>query len=246
VGDYLTTPDPVRCALFLAGVATLWVVSGTLAEYGFGREGDIRKVNHVAAFAGGALAFGWLPAGEARASFYAVCPALLVLVVLACRFRSRVPFRQAFAANTRESDGPLRGVYFWSSWLVSALALLAIDLLFGSVAVVRTAALVVGLADGVGEPVGRRWGGHRYRVRSPWGEPATRSVEGSAAVFVAAAAVTLSCNRAAPGGDAHHAAAALGVAAAVTAVEAVSPRGSDNFTIALTAAGLTWAVFGGG
>ena len=42
--------------------------------------------------------------------------------------------------------------------------------------------MVCGWGDAAGEPVGTRWGRHRYAVPSMAGIPATRSLEGSAAV----------------------------------------------------------------
>jgi phytol kinase len=237
--EFLTAADAWRCVGFLTGLALLWVGTGILKERGIGSEGDIRKVNHIAAFAGGAILFGWLPEPVARGSLYLLCPIILLMVGVVCRFRERVPFRHAFAANTRRSDAPHQAVYFWSSWLISILALLAIDLTFGSMKVTRVAALIVGLADGIAEPVGRRWGRHRYRVASLWGAPTSRSIEGSTAVFVATLAVTLGCFSTGEAGGMGWLGAVLGIALSVTLVEAVSPRGSDNFTVPLAAAGLT-------
>src|SRR5262245_28262234 len=128
MAEALAAIDAARVGGFLAGIALLWVVTGTLKERGVGREGDVRKVNHVAALAGGALVFGWLPEPAARGSTYVACAGVLLLVALACVFRARPPFRQAFAANTRESDAPHQAFYFWFSWLISVLGLLAVDL----------------------------------------------------------------------------------------------------------------------
>jgi phytol kinase len=231
-------PDLLRTVGFTAAVGLLWVVTGRLRERGVGRDGDIRKVNHVAAFTGGALVFGWLAEPTARASLYAVGLELLLLVAAVCRFRARPPFRQAFAANTRAADAPHEAFHFWSSWLISLLALAAIDLAFGQMAVTRTAALVVGVADGLGEPVGRRFGRHRYRVPAPAGRPAVRSVEGSLAVLSGALAVLLAATSPGRAGVEGWLLAAAGIAVAVTVVEAVSPRGTDNGTVPLAAAWL--------
>lgn len=242
--DFLAAADAWRCAGFLTGLALLWVGTGYLKVRGIGAEGDIRKVNHIAAFAGGALLFGWLPEPVARGSLYLLCPIILIMVTVVCHFRERALFRYAFEANTRRSDAPHQAVYFWSSWLISILALLAIDLTFDSMRVTRVAALIVGLADGIAEPVGRRWGRHRYRVRSLWGPPTSRSWEGSTAVFLATLAVTLGCFSVSEQGRLAWVVAVVGIALAVTLVEAISPRGSDNFTVPLGAAGLTVLLVG--
>jgi len=97
----------------------------------------------------------------------------------------RAPFRYAFLANTRKSDLPHEAFNFWSSWLVSMVGLAAVELVFDNLVVTRTATLLVGIGDGVAEPIGRRLGRHRFRVPSlRAGKPAARSLEGSAAFFL--------------------------------------------------------------
>jgi phytol kinase len=94
----------------------------------------------------------------------------------------------------------------------------------------------------VGEPVGTRWGRHRYQVPSLAGVPATRSLEGSGAVFVvgtsAALLALLGMGFAIP--------AALGTAVACglagTAIEAFSSHGLDNLTVQVAAAAVAWAI----
>ena len=112
----------------------------------------------VLALAGGAVWLGWLPRDEARASVYAACGVLLVLVAAVCVLRDWPGFRLAFLANTRRSDAPHEAFYFWSSWLVSMVGLVLIDLWAGDIVITRTAALIVGVGDGIAEPVGRRLG----------------------------------------------------------------------------------------
>ena len=187
---------------------------------------------------GGALLFGWLPETIARVNLYAVCAAILVLVTLVCRYRHVTPFCYAYTANTRQSDAPHVTFSFWFSWFVSIVALAIVDLLFGQMAVTRMAVLIVGIADGVAEPIGWRYGRHRYRVFSIWGAPSFRSLEGSLAVWGSTLAVMLGCSTPSAAGQGRCLTAALLTASIVTVVEAMSPRGWDNFTLVLTAAGL--------
>lgn len=95
--------------------------------------------------------------------------------------------------------------------------------------------LVAGWGDAVGEPVGARWGRHRYRVPSLAGVPATRSWEGSAAVLVvgAAAAVIGGLLAGFEAGVALRIGMAAGIAGAL--VEAVSNHGLDNLTVQVAA-----------
>jgi phytol kinase len=87
------------------------------------------------------------------------------------------------------------------------------------------------------------FGNHLYRVRSLSSVPATRSLEGSAAVFlmsavalVLAAAVTPQITLAGFG-----LAKVLAIAAASALVEAVSPHGWDNLTMQFIPSALAWA-----
>lgn len=222
--------DWVRVATFVTAVVAGWLISGGLKAADRLPCDIARKINHVVALAGGALWFGWLPEEQARASIYAVAAVVVGLVAVVCAFRNRVPFRWAFLANTRRSDAPHEVFYFWSSWVISAGGLVGIHLVFGDIVVTRTAALLVGIGDGIAEPIGRRWGRHTYRVRSLAGAGAVRSLEGSAAVFAGCLTVLLACfglTVLAP---------ALVLALILTVVEAFSPHGLDNLTIPVVAA----------
>ncbi len=92
------------------------------------------------------------------------------------------------------------------------------------------------------EPVGVRWGRHRYRVPSLAGVAVTRSLEGSAAVFGVAAAAGFAGLLMLGTGVAAALPAALAAATAGTAVEAISPHGLDNLTVQLVAAGVAFLV----
>lgn len=143
-----------------------------------------------------------------------------------------------FEALGRPRDEPRRALFIVVPLVTTAVGGLLGALLFGPLAAVGY--LVAGWGDAVGEPVGTRWGRHRYRVPSLAGVPATRSWEGSAAVVavsVLAAWVTLVGLGWAPG-RALTAAAAVGLVTGV--VEGVSPHGTDNLTVPLAASLVPW------
>ena len=231
--------DWPRVTAFVLAVVAVWLVTGALKAAGKMPCDIARKINHIVALAGGALCFGWLPIDEAKWSIYAVAAILISLVVVVCRFRDTPPFRIAFLANTRRSDAPHEAFYFWSSWVLSAAGLVGIHLVWDDIVVTRTAALLVGIGDGIAEPIGRRWGRHKYRVRSlTGGQLAERSVEGSAAVFVGCFVTLLACF------GTHVLVGALLLAALLTVIEAVSPHGLDNLTIPIAAAVCLRSMFG--
>ncbi len=229
----MLTVDWLRVAGFVGLVVLVWESAGRLKLAGLVGTGDARKLNHVTALVGGALVFGWASDGVARPSCYAGMGVAFALLVLVCGFRDRPLCRTMFKGYARESDAPHEGFHVWFSWLVSIVGLVAIDLAFWDMAVTRTAALVLGVADGIAEPIGLRWGRLKYRVPSVVrGRPSVRSLEGSSAVFASTLVVILGTHGTAAVG------LALVLAAAVTAAEAGSPHGLDNLTIPLTTGGI--------
>jgi phytol kinase len=140
------------------------------------------------------------------------------------------PFYEAMA---RPSDAPRRTLFVLIPLATTAAGGVAANLAFPAYAVVGY--LVCGWGDAVGEPVGTRWGRHRYRVPSIAGVPSTRSLEGSAAVFAAGTIATAAAL--AIGGSSPSSLAVMSLAAggAGALVEAISTHGFDNFTVQFAA-----------
>jgi phytol kinase len=143
-----------------------------------------------------------------------------------------------YEALARPGDAPHRSLFILVPLATTAVGGLLSNLFFAHYAFVGY--LVCGWGDAAGEPVGTRWGRHRYTVPSLAGVRATRSLEGSAAVLLlgtAAAFVGLLAGGFEPAPAAAIASAA-GAAGAVT--EAFSSHGLDNLTVQLGAAGVAW------
>ncbi len=144
-----------------------------------------------------------------------------------------------FEGMARERDEPHRAFYVFIPLLTTALGGVVANLLTEDYAVVGY--LVVGWGDAVGEPVGVWFGKHEYPVLTLRSVPCTRTLEGSMAVgitawFAAIVGLTM-------GLDIPVATAAVHgiIVALVSAVlEAVSPHGSDNFTVMVGAAATAW------
>ena len=162
-----------------------------------------------------------------------------LLVLLAIAKGDGFPFYEAMA---RPSDAPHRRLFILVPLATTALGGVISNLLFSPFAPLGY--MVIGWGDAVGEPVGTRWGKHRYRVPSLAGVVATRSLEGSGAVLLAgtvAATLTLV-------GMGYGATLAIGVGAACGAagatVEAFSNHGLDNLTVQVATSALAWALLG--
>jgi phytol kinase len=139
-----------------------------------------------------------------------------------------------YEALARPNDAPHRTLFIIVPLVTTALGGIATNSFFASYAYIGY--LVCGWGDAVGEPVGSRWGRHRYNVPSLAGVKAQRSIEGSVAVLVTgamAAAIGLSA-----AGFATPLAVGVGFACGVAGalVEAVSTHGLDNFTTQVAAA----------
>ncbi|MBR9990904.1 MAG: hypothetical protein KFH98_14175 [Gemmatimonadetes bacterium] len=156
----------------------------------------------------------------------------VALIVLAAVVRGDgFAFYEALA---RPTDAPRRSLFIIVPLITTALGGVLANVLFPTWAFIGYAAVAWG--DAIGEPVGTRWGRHRYTVPSIGGVSATRSMEGSVAVLLASAAACalalITAGIALP--------AALGAAAAIgivtMIVEAASHHGTDNLTIQLAAA----------
>src|SRR3569623_125413 len=160
-----THVDAARLFTFVALVSGVWLTAGWLKARGYLNTGDARTLNHATVLAGGVV---WFNSGDPtrdRVTCQLAVALLFSLLLLVCRWRVWSICRYAFLGYARESDRPHEGFHVWFSWLVSMLGLEIVDLAFGSLELTRCAALVLGLADAVGAPIGSRFGRHQYSVR---------------------------------------------------------------------------------
>jgi phytol kinase len=212
--------------------AALWL-AGTLQRRGT-RTGYTRKVFHF-------LIFVTVAALQWRAGTPAVClfGATCTVAVFCAIWRGQGSL--LYEAIARPQDEPHRTFFILVPYFTTLVGGLVSNMLFGPVAVAGY--LVTGLGDAIGEPAGTMFGRHHYRVRSFSSVPATRSLEGSAAVFVMSVIALLLAAAASP--DIRLAEfgilKVLVMAAACTLAEAVSPHGWDNATMQILPTALVWA-----
>lgn len=147
-----------------------------------------------------------------------------------------------YEALAREKDAPRRTHYVVVPYAATLLGGLAVNIFFPDTAVFGY--LVTGLGDAVAEPVGTRFGRRLYRVPAMTGVHAVRSLEGSAAVFLASALSLTAWLGFSPGFSfSSYCWSVLAVALAATVVEALSPHGWDNFTLQVVPAWLGSVLF---
>jgi phytol kinase len=157
----------------------------------------------------------------------------LALVVTAAVFHG--PENPLFLALARPRDEPHRRTFILVPLLTTAVGGVLTNVFFPRYAYIGY--LVCGWGDAAGEPVGKRWGRHRYNVPSMRGVPAQRSVEGSLAVFLVGSIAAMIGLHAGTGAS-FSTIVMLGSAAGIVAslVEAISTHGLDNFTIQVAVA----------
>jgi phytol kinase len=230
----LFPPPRFALALAAAGLAGAWALGGLCGRLKLSRGWPTpytRKLFHLVVFS--VSAWIHLRFGLAQLDAFALGVAAAVLIAVA-----RGPGSAFFEALARESDAPHRRFFVVVPLVTTAAGGLIAALTAGEAAALGV--LAAGWGDAAGEPVGRRFGRHAFRVPGPLGVRSVRTLEGSAGVAAVAAlatALALVLAHAASPGDALRVALAAGIATA--GVEAVSPHGFDNLTTIPAAA---WAV----
>lgn len=208
---------------------------GGMARAGHAPRSLSRKVFHAAIFSGAVPA--QLLQGFWGVMVYGSVVALIVLVAY-----WQGPGSAFYDGLARPSDGRQSHRSILVPLLATALGGLLSTLLVGSFAVVGY--LVCGWGDAVGEPVGERWGRHRYSTPLASRCTRTRSLEGSVAVFLAGSlgALMAILLLGYPLSSAIWIAFACGGIGAI--VEGLSGPETDNLWVQLGPALLAWWVLG--
>ncbi len=205
-------------------VASVVLVSWALKRF----TRNPRKILHI--LVGGIVFFWW--SFDSRLVMAGLAALPFIPLLLLASPRSPISFLKNSPLGARSSEGHPYGLVFYAiSWTTIAY-LLFDDLYAASIAI---AAMSFG--DGMGELVGRRFGRWTYRPN--------RTVEGSAAVFLATALSTLVLTWFYFGAVGYTGSTipamvlpfSLAIAGLVTFLEAVSPGSIDNLVIPLVVAG---------
>jgi phytol kinase len=217
----------------VVAILTSGILAGALKKYAGWKTGYTRKTLHFLIFF---TAVGL--------HFWGGMPAVIILglgmgiFVLYSVWAADGNF--FFESMAREKDYPRRGYFIVVPYLTTAAGGLISNLLFGGCAIMGYA--LCGAADAIAEPVGVRFGKHKYKVPSlKKVEVAERSLEGSLSVFIVSLVLSFLFFvylYQLPFAKAMIASLVLSVVLAL--VEAVSFHGSDNLTIQVAASGLTY------
>jgi phytol kinase len=160
-----------------------------------------------------------------RVAAFGAGAGIVVLLLIICTKKKYL--NNVYSALAREQDEPHRSYYLIIPFIATAVGGLTNGILFPTY--YQVGYLVAGWGDAAGEPIGVRFGKHKYKVPTLSKTKCTRSVEGSLGVLIssyfASSIVFFSL-----GYGANGLLLSLGAAFLATLVEAISPHGLDNFT----------------
>lgn len=181
-----------------------------------------RKIFHFGTFISAAII--QITGGLSFVILYGVLNSLLIFYVI--YRKEEISFYHAIA---RQTDGAHKSKFILIPLVMTAIGGLASNILFGNLAIIGY--LIVGVGDAIGEPVGTKWGRHRYKVPSLFGVPVTRSIEGS--ISVCLTSIVFSSIGLYVLGTSFINAIELGIVCGIVAAltESISNHGLDNITV---------------
>lgn len=178
-------------AILVGTFALVAYLAGRMVETNGVKVNYTRKINFFAIFLM-PLLLAWMFPSEK--SFWTIALRSLIaagmLIVLLGPVRTRVPmFATMFRSFDRPEDRPHTLLWLSTQIIVGNLVLVPMSWLFagrGISELMFVPVLIHGIGDGLAEPVGIRWGRHRYTTRAFLSRDRrfTRSYEGSACVLI--------------------------------------------------------------
>lgn len=193
-------------------------IAGYLNRKGM-HDGYTRKVFHFAGFISIAIFLKYAP------QFISIIFILTGILYICISSFSGNGFLW-FEGIRRKSDYPNETLYVLLPMICAILGLSLGWIAFKG-AFIGTGMLCVAIADAIAEPVGVKFGRHKYKVFSLTGTFTERSLEGSLSVLISCTLIIfLTLN---------NVFISLLIGIILSIIEAISPRGSDNLTILVCA-----------
>lgn len=224
---------PLVIYLLLSTVLT-GNVATYLREQREWRDGYTRKLNHMGHGLWAALTIAFLPSSQLFPTItLATIFAAIIYVISACVSRPWY-LRGIVRGSFRDRDVPREKFFFFLPLLLGNVGIVAAFALFPPEAV-RAAILVVAIGDGLAEPIGLRFGASTtYSVRDLiFQKTNTKSLVGNAVIALSAfVVVVIMLYGQLPVWQI--VLVGLGFALLMSVLEAVSPRGTDNFLLTIT------------
>jgi len=135
-----------------------------------------------------------------------------------------------FEAIAREKDAPRKAYFILAPYLATLAGGLLNNFLYPE-AIAIFGYLVTGIGDAIAEPIGTKFGKHKYKVPTAKAVKSYRSLEGSAAVFIGSVCALVLATMLTGVAVLPLLHLLILVAFIAMLTEAVSPHGWDNFTL---------------
>lgn len=226
--------DIVKCltCVFL-GTFVIGNLSNFIKEKYKLQSSYARKINHFGISLVSIIVFMYIPIEHTFANAVFTSIVVIFVYTLSCYSKNKY-IKSIIESNVRERDEP-NGKFFVFLHLITGQLALYTSLFFFNPVFAKIAFCSMGFGDGLAEPIGVRFGKHKYVVNDRiWGVKNTKSIEGSFAVFFVS--FISCCSMLALYTDLKYLyllLISLPYAAFIALVEAISPRGLDNFLIIL-------------
>ncbi|AMK14925.1 diacylglycerol/polyprenol kinase family protein [Methanobrevibacter olleyae] len=200
--------------LALIGTPIVLGIVGILNDYGLA-DAYTRKMFHFLGFS----AFGFFTLFAPKSALITLILAGPLAILITCYGGKNYSW---FRGIKRNSDSPNETLYIILP-LISSVIWLICSWPFFSREIILISTFVVALADAIAEPIGAKFGNHKYKIKSLKGDKTYRSIEGSSSVLAVATIILFLFT--------HNLIISLLIGIVVSIVEAISPRGTDNLTI---------------
>ncbi|MGL6298221.1 MAG: hypothetical protein ACRC1M_03530 [Methanobacteriaceae archaeon] len=203
----------------IIGPGLIMTIMGYLNDSGW-KDAHTRKLLHIIAF----IAFTIFLAFAPFSSIIILILSGIVSIAIASFGGEDFLW---FRAVARNADNEEEKTYVILPLLCSGLWLLFALFIFPKeIAIIAT--LCVALGDAIAEPIGLRFGKHKYTARAIKGPSSQKSIEGSLGVFIVCTLILLVFTQ--------NILLAVLLGLFLSIVEGISPRGTDNITIPVAAA----------
>ncbi len=207
------------------GPSIVLSISGVFNTRGM-HDGYTRKIFHFMAFISIAGFIKYAPT-DITLIFIAVGT---IYILIACFSNKGFLW---FDGISRKSDSPHEKLYVILPMISTIFGLGVSWAIFGH-PFVEIGMLCVAIGDAIAEPIGVKWGKHKFKVYSLAGKASERSLEGSLSVLFACALIIFFTT--------NNITTSLLIGVIISIIEAVSPRGTDNFTVLVGASAGLWLI----
>lgn len=221
----------IAFTVIFSGTFVVGNIANYLGRYKGWRSSSTRKFNHFGVSLISIILFSFVPLENTTSTAIFTSIGILLIYIISAKSNNSY-ISSIINSNIRDRDLP-HGKFFVFLPLITGQFALYLSLLTLNPILVKIAFCSMGFGDGLAEPIGTKYGKNKYVVKDYlWNKENTKSIQGSLAVFfvsIIACFIFL---------EIYFTFSFLKIllisifySSFITAIEAISPRGLDNFLI---------------